>query len=164
MLKWIKNQFLHVLPVFIFFLIAFTIINLTETYLLKRAGLSTYSFFYLFLCALVISKIILVIDNLPFINLFHNKPLIYNTLWKTVIYWAITFCVRIIIRFSPFLGDHDGLQAEIENFREHFDWYLFYSVQAWYLMLFFLFVTARELTMIIGVKKMRQIFFGKFRK
>lgn len=160
-MRWIRDQILHVLPVFIFFLIAFTAINYTVSYLLLRAGISPISFLNIVIAAALIAKIVLVIDNLPWIDLFPKKPLIYNTLWKTFVYWTLTLIIRLILRFFPYLFNHTSFENEMNNFAKHFDWRLFSSVQSFYLMLIFVFVTARELTLIIGPLKIRKIFFGR---
>lgn len=161
LLHWIKDQFLHVFPVFVFFLIMFSIINATEMFLFKRAGMTTFSFLYIAVTAAVIAKVILVIDNLPLVNLFPNKPLIFTTLWKTGIYWAINLCVRLAIRFTPFLFSGEGFPSQLNTFSKQMDWPLFKAIQVWYLMLFFLFVVSRELILAIGPVKVRKLFFGR---
>ncbi|MES2273558.1 MAG: hypothetical protein V4487_05165 [Chlamydiota bacterium] len=157
---WTKREFLHILPVFIFFLISFNIINMTEIFLFKKAGITPFTFLHILIAAGLIAKVILVIDHLPFTNLFRNKPLIYNSLWKTLIYWLITLAVRFCMLLFPFLFERETFSMEFHNFVSQINWRLFTSIQTWYLLLFFLFVTVRELTEVIGPAKMRKIFFG----
>jgi hypothetical protein len=156
-----KREFWHIFPVFVFFLIAFNVINMTEIFLFERAGLSPFTFFNILVAAGLVAKIILVIDHLPFTNLFPNKPLIYNSIWKTLLYSSITLVVRLCIRLTPFLLENEPVSIEFEQFIDQVNWPLFISIQAWYVLLFFLFVTVRELTEVIGVEKMRRIFFGR---
>lgn len=160
-LLWCKKEFFHILPVFIFFLIAFNYINFTERFLLQRAGITPFTFIEILAAAAVIAKILLVIDNLPFAELFPKKPLIYNVVWKTFFYWVITICVRLSIHLLPYLFNHQSLATEFNNFYQQLNWHLFAAIQSWYLLLFFIFVTARELTFKIGSIRMRQLFFGK---
>lgn len=160
-LKRIIQAILHVLPAFIFFFISFNLISITETFFLKKAGITPFTFIQVTLAAAVIAKILIVIDHLRFVDLFRNRPLIYGVLWKTLLYWFITLCVRIAIRITPFLMSGQGVQADFQAFINQVDWMLFASIQAWYLMLFFIYVTARELTLVIGPVKMRRIFFGR---
>jgi hypothetical protein len=159
--RWLKSEILHILPVFVFFFIAFNILNATETFLLKKAGLQTYSVVDVAIAAALIAKIFLVIDHLPVGRLFQKKPLIYLILCKTILYWIITFLVRLGIRLFPYLFLKEGLVRDWETFVAHVDWRLLSSIQSWYLLLLFLYVTSQELSRVIGPAKMRQIFFCK---
>lgn len=158
---WIKKETLHVFPVFLFFFICFNVINLTLSFLLKRAGLSPFTYVEILIAAGLIAKILLVIDHLPVVNIFHRHPLIYTVVWKTLFYSMITVCVRVTLRLIPFLGGIESLKLDLRNFFAQMDWRLFFAIQIWNLMLFFIFVTGRELTRVIGPAKMRQIFFGR---
>lgn len=158
--RWIKNEFLHVFPVFLFFLISFTLINLIERMLLERAGIAPFTLIQIFLAAAVIAKVILVIDHLPLISLFSSKPLIRPIIWKTLFYWIILLAVRSAIRFTPFLMESQRLSREWNDFIQKTDWGLFFTIQGYYLFLFFLYVALRELTLAIGPLKMRKLFFG----
>ncbi|MBF8263449.1 MAG: hypothetical protein HW387_1114 [Parachlamydiales bacterium] len=156
---WLKREFLHVIPVFIFFFIAFNIINVTEGLILKKAGIGRFSILEITLAAALIAKILLVLDHLPIVAWVPERPLIYHVIWKTLLYWLITLLVRLTMRLIPYLFTNQRLPVEWEQFVTHVDWPLFYSIQAWYLLLFFFFVTARELINVIGAKKINRIFF-----
>ena len=123
--RWVSKEILHVLPAFIFFFITFNIISMTESFILKKAGITPFTFIHVTLAALVIAKILIVIDHLPFVNLFPNKPLIYNVVWKTIFYWFITLCVCIAIRITPFLMSGQGLKRDFQDFLAKVDWVLF---------------------------------------
>jgi hypothetical protein len=156
MVVWLKKQLIHILPVFLFFLVSFSWINISVCLLLERAGYSPFTFVEIAIAALLVTKILLVLDNLPFTNLFRDKPLIYTIAWKTILYWAITLVVRMAVRATPYL-----LKGEFDEFFFVMRWPLFVTVQAFYFTLFFIFVTGRELTSAIGPQKMRKILFRK---
>lgn len=157
---WIKREVLHVFPIFLFFLISFTLINLIERMLLERAGIAPFTLLQIFLAAAVIAKVILVIDHLPLISFFPNKPLIGPIFWKSLLYWTILLAVRAAIRFAPFLMESERLSYEWNDYIQKTDWGLFYTIQGYYLFLFFIYVTLRELTLAIGPLKMRKLLFG----
>jgi hypothetical protein len=158
-LLWLRDEILRVLPAFIFFAVAFNILNFSEASLLKRAGIPPFSVVYVTLCAAVIAKVLLVVDHLPILNLFPKWPLIYTTLWKMVVYWAINLLVRLAIRFSPFIFQGKTLASKFQAFIDQMDWGLFTTVQIFYLMLFALFVTCRELNQALGRGTIARIFF-----
>ncbi len=161
-LLFLKREFLHVLPIFLFFLVFFTLINWTEVFLFKRVGISPFGFLEVAIAAALIAKIVLLVDHLPLVRLFRTKPLAVGILWKTALYWVLLLIVRLCIRFAPYLfKTDDGFRADLELFINHVDWNLFISIQIYYLMLLFIFVTFQELTYKIGPAKMRRLFFGK---
>ena len=156
-LKWVKVEILHIFPIFIFFLISFTIINWTETLLFIKAGIVPFSFWSVVIAAALIAKIVFVIDHLSLINFFRSFAMAYVILWKTIIYWLALLLVRFCIRLAPLLWRKEGVQALFEEI----EWNLFFSIQFFYLMLLFIFVTFQEITDRIGSEKMRRLFFHR---
>jgi hypothetical protein len=161
-LRWVKKEICHVLPIFFFFLIFFMLINWIEALLFEQAGVTPYRFLEVAIAAALIAKIVLVVDHLRFIDFFKGKPLAYGIFWKTTIYWIILFIVRLLIRFVPFLwGDPNHFPEDLARFFNTVHWNVFISIQAYYLMLLFIFVTFHELELKIGLATMRRLFFGK---
>jgi hypothetical protein len=159
---WIKREILHVLPIFLFFLFFFTLINWMETYLFEGSGIRAFRFLEVVLAAALIAKIVLVLDHLPFIDRFRKHPLAYGIIWKTFMYWVVLLLVRLLIRFAPFFwSSTHHLEWDIIEFFQRVRWNVFFSIQGYYLMLLFIFVTFQELAYKIGIKKMRALFFGK---
>ena len=96
MLQIIKKEIVHVLPVFFFFLIFFTLINWIETLLFDKVGMEGFKFYQVLLAAALIAKIVLVIDHMSWIDRYKNTPLAISITWKTLFYWLILFFVRLI--------------------------------------------------------------------
>ena len=160
--RTIKKEIFHVLPVFFFFIISFTIINWIEALLFERMGFTPYHFLEVAIAAALIAKIVLVVNQLPIVNLFRRQPLIYSICWKTILYWVILLFVRLSIRFVPFfVADENHFSEDIRRFFHQMDWNVFISIQAYYLMLLFIFVTFQEVAFKIGPRKMRRMFFGR---
>ncbi|OGN63758.1 MAG: hypothetical protein A3E80_01710 [Chlamydiae bacterium RIFCSPHIGHO2_12_FULL_49_9] len=156
-----KKEGLRVLPVFLFFLFFFTVINWTETYLFEEAGITPFRFFEVFLAAALIAKIILVVDHLPLVKFFRRKVLIYQILWKTAVYWFILLLVRLLIRFIPFLFGERSALFDFELVFNEINWRLFISIQSFYLLLLFIFEVFEGLVKRVGIGEARRIFFGK---
>ncbi len=148
-LRWLKHEFFHVLPAFLFFYISFNLINFTQGLMIKKAEIQPFGFITIFLAAGVVAKVLIAIDFLPVLNAFPRKPLIYNVIWKTILYSLATLLVRLLDRLW---NDHFGMPLH---------WTEFWAIQIWYVILFVVFVAARELTYKIGPSKVRQMFFGK---
>ena len=153
---WFKEKILHILPIFLFFLVFFTLINWIEAFLFEKHGLTPIRFFEVVVAAALIAKIVLVVDLLPAVHRYKTRPLIYPILWKTAFYWVILLIVRLAIHLAPNIMYRSGYK----DFMVNINWDLFISNQAYYLMLLFIFVTFQEITYRLGPKKMRQMFFG----
>lgn len=159
--NWAKKEFFHVFPLFIFFLVSFTIINQVELFLFKRAGITPTKFVEIALGAGLIAKIVIACDQLPFINLFSKKPLIYNILFKTLLYSLFLGISRFMIRFIPHaLAAGHGPLEDFKLFKVTFDWNLFWAVQVFYLLFLFIYVAFSELANYFGSKNIKQALFG----
>lgn len=157
----LKTELKHIFFVFLFFFFAFAILNATEISILRRAGLPAYSLFDVAVAAALIAKVFLVIDHLPFSFIVSRRPLIYLVIWKALLSWVTTFFIRMSVRFFPYLFLEGNLRERLGIFFNTMDWGLFFSLQTWYLMLLFLYIISRELGRVIGIAKVREIFFGK---
>lgn len=159
--KYFKEEFLHVLPLFLFFLVFFTLINEIETFLLLRAGLTPLKFIEVAIASGLIAKIVLVVDHLPYIALFKKKPLLFSILWKTINYSIILLFVRLLIKLTPYyISNHHEIDKTITAFKQKTDWPFFFSVQMFYLLFLFIYVTFKELSDKIGHKKIKKLFLG----
>ena len=160
-INWIKREFLHVFPAFLFFFAAFNVVNIIEALFLRSKGIPPVSFYTVFIAAAVVAKVLVVIDHLPFINAFPNRPLIFNVIWKTFIYEVTTFVVRFLMRVVPSFLDTESFISGYIAFKSSFDSMQFLSIQLLYLVLFFTFVISHELIIAIGAVKVRKMFFGR---
>jgi len=156
--NWIKREFFHILPVFLFFFVTFLLIDMTETLMTKREGIVPFSFGQVLLAALVISKVFLVLDHLSFMNAFSKKPLIYSIAWKTMIYFLVSLIIRLLDRLIPYLWTTES--PNFPEFATKFNWPRFWAIEIWFLVLFLHFVTSREFKKSLGSAKIRKIFLG----
>jgi hypothetical protein len=122
--RFIKNEAKSVAAVFFFFLISFIIINETESFLFKKAGIHPFTLIDLIVAAALVAKIFIVLDHLPVSKLFIEKPLIYHIIPKTVLYWLVAFLVRMSIRFFHYLILNIGLEVEWHDFYTSMNWNL----------------------------------------
>ena len=94
--EWVKKQFFHLLPAFLFFFFFFNFLNVTEGLVERTDTVGLYSFLSVLLASAIVAKVLILIDNLPWIDIFPQKPLVCNILWKTWIYGAATFLFRFV--------------------------------------------------------------------
>jgi hypothetical protein len=159
-IQWLKHEILGAIPTIVFFFIVFQLLALTKALILKSYGIPISIFLNATIAALVIGKVVPIIDLLPIIDRFPNKPLIYNVLWKTFIYMVAAFVVRYVEHLIPFIREYKNIAVANSHLLDEVVWPHFWLVQLWLLVCFFVYCTLRELGRILGREKVRSMFFG----
>ncbi len=108
--------------------------------------------------ALLVAKVVLVADMLPVINRFPEKPLMYNVVWKTVIYVCASVLAHYLEHLVP-LWWRMGFRAANEHLWGEIVWARFWAIQLWLVVLIFVYCFARELVRVIGRDRVVQILF-----
>jgi hypothetical protein len=159
-LNRVKHEVLEVIPPAVFFFIAFQVIAFTRALMLEEYGMRVTTFVTAAIAALVVAKVVLIADMIPWINRFPEKPLIYNVAWKTFVYMVIALFVRYVEHLIPFIREHGSLTVANRQLLHEVVWPHFWAIQIWLLVLFFFYCALRELVRVIGRDRVIQIFFG----
>jgi hypothetical protein len=155
----VKHEFHEVIPVTIFFFCAFQLLAVTDTMLLRQHGISSYAFLGATFAALVVAKVVVITDHFKLVNRFPDKPLIYNVVWKTLIYFAAWLVARYAEHVFRFWRQtHDFAAANHRLFTE-LPWSRFWCVQLWMLILLLVYCSFRELVRALGRERIVQMFF-----
>ena len=156
---WWFAQVKHVVPPTIFFFVGFNLILWTKHLILREYGIDFSGLVTATLAALLVGKAVLVTDNLPFMHRFDAAPMIRPILFKSAIYWACVFIVRLVEGLIHFLVD-GGAMSDFPAFLvERFSWSRFLSIQIWLMVLFLVYVTIHELNMLFGDGELYRLFF-----
>jgi len=156
---WWLAQVKHVTPPTIFFFVGFNLILWTKYLILKEHGIDFDAFIAATVAALIVGKAVLVTDNISLMHRFDGAPLIQPILFKTAIYWLCVLVVRLGEALFSFLADGGALNGFPAFFVERFSWPRFVSVQIWLMVLFLVYVTTRELSMLFGDGELYRLFF-----
>ncbi|GMG84422.1 hypothetical protein LNKW23_36380 [Paralimibaculum aggregatum] len=154
------SEFKHMLPPTIFFIICFNVIALTVALLAEGREASLGAHAGATLAGMVCGKAVLVADRLPFFNRYPQYPLIWNALWKTLLYVAVTFAFRLLEKLLSAATGEYGFSAGVAEHVAHFEWSRFFAIQLWLLILFFLYTAFGELVGQVGRARIMQMFFG----
>ena len=160
LLKTIKNDFFEILPPTIFFLIAFLLILFTKLMILSEYGISWTGFGAAVVGAILVGKVVLMVDKLPFVNKFPDRPLVYNTLWKSLIYFLVALIVRYLMHVVPLIKKHESFMEANRHLAAEVVWPHFWLLQMWLAVLFLIFCAMRELIRVIGKDKVSHMFFS----
>jgi hypothetical protein len=156
-----RELFLEVLPTFIFFLIMFHLLLITRALILQQHGIATNSRAVAVISALVVAKIVLIANRIPFLNLYPRRPLIYNVMLKTIVFSTFTMLFIVIEDFLHMARTSHGFAAAWSRLTDDFTWATFFIRQTWIFVLILLYCAGAELTRVVGKDKVREIFFGR---
>lgn len=156
----VKREFLLILPPTIFFFFAFVLLVITKRLIQREYGIPLSGFGAAVVGALIVGKVVLIADNLPLMNQFPDKPLLYNIAWKSGIYFLTTFLVRYIEHIVPLLRDYGDLMEANRHLLAEVVWPHFWIIQMWLAVLFITYCSARELIRVIGRERAIRIFLG----
>jgi hypothetical protein len=157
---WLKHEFHEVLPPAIFFLISFHIVVIDRRLMLRQYGLPLSSVASATVAALLIAKVVLIADALPFINRFPEKPLMYNVAWKTTIYVVAALVVHYLEHLLPVWWHLGDFAAANHHLMSEVIWPHFWAIQLWLVVLLFVYCAMRELVRAIGRARVIEMFFG----
>lgn len=160
LLKTIRHEYLEMLPPAIFFFIAFMLILVTKRLILSEYGISWSGFGAACVGAILVAKVVLIVDKLPFVNRFSDQHLIYVASWKCLIYILAANLVQYLEHIVPLLLKHKGLSEAHQLFMTETVWPHFWLIQMWLVVLFFAYCSLRELVRVIGREKVVRMFFG----
>ena len=146
-----KHEFLSVLPPTIYFLCTFNVVVLTTSMVLRDFEITFSAYAFATTLALVIGKVVLVVNKLSVLRKFDGKPLIYPILFKSVVYTLFVFAVRLLEHWIPGLIESGNIAGANAFIVEHVNWRLFSVAQIWVFVLFVVYTTAVEFISIFGL-------------
>lgn len=159
-LRWAREEVRHILPAVVYFFLALNLFYMTFGWMLDKAGIRIGTFAGSIVLALIAGKVMLIVDAMPFLNIFSGKPLIYSTAWKTLVYCFASLLFRTVEHLLPFLSRHQDLAIAWRHLLAEVWWPRFWTVQVWSFVLFFVFVVSQELVKGVGPDRLRRMFFG----
>jgi hypothetical protein len=93
---FVKREFDDIWPPTLFFIIGFNLTLLTTNLILSNYGEAFSTYLVATVSALVVGKVVPVVNATSLIRRYHRAPLIQPILFKTVFYWVAVFIARLI--------------------------------------------------------------------
>jgi hypothetical protein len=155
-----KEEIAALIPPTIFFFVALHIVALVRALMLRGTGIAPFALGAVSIAALILGKAVLIADHLPIINRYPEKPLIYNVLWKTVIYTVIALLIHYLERLVDFWRQTGSLVEGNRKLLDEVIWAQFLAIQILLMVMIFSYCSIRELARVIGRDKMLEMFFG----
>ncbi|MES2476966.1 MAG: hypothetical protein V4640_14375 [Verrucomicrobiota bacterium] len=161
----LKHKLIHelreLIPVTLFFFVAFQLLALTESLMLKQYGIHVTTFLAATLMAVIVAKAVALTDHFAFVNRYPEKPLIYNVAWKTVIYFTVSLFVRYLEHVIDAWRKTTTFAEANRRLFEEIVWPHFWAVQLWLLVLLLIYCAFRELVRTLGRESIVAMFFTR---
>ena len=155
----VANEIREALPAMLFFLIAFHMIAVTKTVILEDYEISGASASIATVAALIVAKAILIVEKLPIAKFFSHRML-YNSIWKTLLFGAVAILFRVVEESIHLIAKHESLAMAMRHMFGEVHWSHFWIIQMWLFGLLFLYCLAAELVRTIGAAKVRALLLG----
>ena len=155
----VAKEIREALPAVIFFLFLFHMMGLTKAVSVGDYSINALRATATTVSALIVAKAILVVEALPISRLFSSK-LVFQVLWKTLLFTAVALLFRVIEEIIPLISKHGGLVAATKAAYREIAWLLFGVFALWLLGGLLLYCLAVELVRVIGAEKVKEMLFG----
>jgi hypothetical protein len=150
----------HLLPPTLYFLVAFNAISLTTRLLMfEDRWFDPTSIVLASTTALVVAKVVLVVDRVRLIDRFRGAPLIQPILYKSLFYSLVVLAVRLLERWIDFALDAGDMAAGLQRLMAHLAWHRFVAVHLWIFFCFLVYVAASELNALTGEGQLWRLLF-----
>jgi hypothetical protein len=157
--RTVLDLFKHMLPPTLYYFIAFNLIVVTTNLLAHDYWFRLSAFLVATTTALVVGKAVLVANKIKLIDRFRGAPLIQPILYRTVFYTLIVMVARILERFIHLAIDDRGFTMAFGAAVDEFSWRRFAAIQIWLFTCFLIYVTATELSALLGEGQLFRLFF-----
>ena len=157
----ILEEIRHILPATIYFFLGFNLVLLTKQLMLEQYLIQFSGFFIATGAALIVGKVVLVVDKMPFLKRYDHAPLIRPILFKTIVYAFFVFVARLIEALIHYLIDSGQLGGFVHHMVAEFSWPRFIAVQLWVFVLFLGYVTGSEINHLLGDGELAKILFTR---
>jgi hypothetical protein len=155
----LKNELHELVPVTVFFFIAFQLLALTDALILEPYGIGASVFMAATIGALVAAKVVEITDHFALVNRFPEKPLVFNVVLKTLIYFVGWLVIRYAEHLFHFWRATGGFGEANRRILSEIVWPHFWAVQLWMLILLLAFCAFRELVRALGSQRVIALFF-----
>src|SRR5690349_11993370 len=137
----IREEIKAMLPPAIFFFVALHLVAIIRRLMLERTGISVGTSVSVTLAALVLGKSVLIADMLPVINRYPHKPLIYNVIWKTLIYTLVALLLHYFEHLIESWRHAGTLVAANRELLAQIVWPHFWAIQILLVVMIFSYCT-----------------------
>jgi hypothetical protein len=156
----IKHEMLKMVPPTLFFFVLLHAALIIRALMVKGTGIALETSASVLVASLILGKAVLIANMLPFINRYPDHPLIYNAVWKTLIYTIIAGFLHFLERLFEFWKETHNLAAANHELLLHINWPQFWAIQILLFLMIGNYCMFSELGRVIGREALRSLILG----
>jgi hypothetical protein len=160
----VKEEVRKMLVVAVFFAIGFCIIIIHNRLLTHGSNIEIAGFARAMVGGLIVAKVLLTVNLLPFVHAFPDKPLVQNITWKTSLYVVGSVVFLYLEPFLKSLVKGAGLTVSSSRAWQELMLPRTWATVIWLAVLMSVFVTFQEVSRVIGNEQLKRMFLGQKRK
>jgi len=155
----VAKEIREAVPATIFFLWLFHMIALTRAVAVGDYSVTALRATVGTVGALIVAKAILIVEALPIARLFSSR-LVFNALWKTLLFGVVALLFRFTEELIPLIGKHGDFVVATAELYQEISWPQFGVFQLWLFGALFLYCLAAELVRMVGPEKVKGMLWG----
>ena len=156
----IKEELAELVPPTLFFFVALHVVAFIHALMNKQSGIDLPTSASVTVAALIIAKSVLLADLLPFINRYPGKPLLWNVVWKTTVYFFVAGLLHYLERLYDFWKQAPGFVAANQKMLAELVWPHFWAIQILLAVLILVYCVMAEFSRVMGRDKLKTMFIG----
>ncbi len=158
---FVAHEFKKALAPTLYFLVVFHIAMWNRHLIEASYGLDPAHSFSATIGALVLGKIFLLLNESSLMQAFSKKPLVINTLWRTLLYSMITSVVFVLEEMIPEFIHQGNPERIIEIALENFNRPQFLANHVILAQAVLIYCFASRLIIEVGPKRVFKLFFSR---
>ncbi|WP_044041251.1 hypothetical protein [Caballeronia insecticola] len=156
----IKHEMKKMVPPTVFFFFLLHAVVIIRALMVRGSGISLPTSLSVIVASLILGKAVLIANMLPFINRYPDRPLIWNVVWKTLIYTVVAGILHYLERLFDFWKETHNLAAAHHELITHINWSQFCAVQILLFLMIGNYCAFAELGRVIGRERLKSYFVG----
>ena len=156
----IARELRALIPVWVFFLLAFSLLRLTSAVLLSEHGLQPERTSLVLIGSIIVAKVFLIAEKLPFTDRMRDRPVMQRSLWKTSIYFVGCLVFQYLDAWIRLSRAGNALKAAGAGALQEMGTPRFWVIQLWLILLLLAWSSTRELIYSLGRERFTILFFG----
>ncbi|SAK49208.1 hypothetical protein AWB79_01390 [Caballeronia hypogeia] len=156
----IRHEMMKMVPPTLFFFVLLHAVVIIRALMVKGTGISLPTSVSVIIASLILGKAVLIANMLPFINRYPDRPLIWNVVWKTLIYTVVAGVFHYLERLFDFWKETHSLAAAHHELLTHINWPQFWAIQILLFLMIGNYCAFAELGRVIGRQRLKSYFLG----
>jgi uncharacterized membrane protein len=159
-LGFLGRELKKALPPTLFFMVVFHFAAVIRGLDEESFGITPGSSATATIAALILGKLIMVLDENRYINRWAGRPLIYSVVWKSLIFWLLASVLMFLEEMVPELRASKSLSLALQHKLSTVNWPRSWANHALLMVWLLIYCATAELNRTLGKGRLQQLFFS----